>query len=106
MDAVKFVKEQRRMYARGCIKKGINDYNTKAEDVVAEVEEWSAAHPLKTRQSVFLEQWPEAYIDDCGVLKVCPYTISASHRSAHGRCANIGTKCSDCRHEFWMKEVE
>ena len=35
MDAVKFVEERRRMYTLGCIKKGINDYNTKAEAVVA-----------------------------------------------------------------------
>jgi hypothetical protein len=55
MDAVKFVEERRRMYTLGCIKKGINDYNMKAEAVVAEVEAWAAAHPRKTRQSVFLE---------------------------------------------------
>lgn len=50
MDAVKFVEERRRMYTLGCIKKGIKDYNTKAEAVVAEVEAWAAAHPRKTRQ--------------------------------------------------------
>ena len=49
MDAVKFVKERRRMYTLGCIKKDINNYNTKAEDVVAEVEQWSAAHTLRCR---------------------------------------------------------
>lgn len=106
MDAVKFIEEHRRMYKvtgkhLPTLAEGIP-----AEDVAKEVEEWSAAHPRKTRQSVFLEQWPEAYIDDCGVLKVCPYTISASHRSAHGGCANIGAKCADCRREFWMQEVE
>lgn len=72
MDAVKFVEERRRMYTLGCIKKGINDYNTKAEAVVAEVEAWAAAHPRKTRQSVFLEQWPNARPADDGVLTFCP----------------------------------
>lgn len=80
--------------------------NTCAEDVVKEVEEWAAAHPRKTRQSVFLKQWPEADIDDCGVLKVCPVPISTSHRNIYGRCALAGVKCSDCRREFWMQEVE
>ena len=106
MDAVKFVEERRRMYTLGCIKKGINDYNTKAEDVVAEVEQWSAAHPRKTRQSVFLERYPEAQIDDIGVLGVCPAPIFHSHRTDGGRCIDINRKCTDCRREFWMQEVE
>ena len=106
MDAVKFVEERRRMYTLGCIKKGINDYNTKAEDVVAEVEQWSAAHPRKTRQSVFLEQYPEASISEHGVLLVCPCPISASHRNAHGGCATIDRRCDDCRKEYWSQEVE
>lgn len=106
MDAVKFVKERRRMYTLGCIKKGINDYNTKAEDVVAEVEQWSAAHPRKTRQSVFLERYPEAQIDDIGVLGVCPAPIVHSHRKDGGGCIDLNRKCTDCRREFWMQEVE
>nr|DAF50940.1 MAG TPA: hypothetical protein [Siphoviridae sp. ctRPk8] len=106
MDAVKFVEERRRMYTLGCIKKGINDYNTKAKDVVAEVEQWSAAHPRKTRQNVFLEQWPEANIGGDGVLQVCPAPISESHRNAQGDCGNIHRKCRDCRKEFWGQDVE
>lgn len=106
MDAVKFVKESRRMYTLGCIKKGINDYNTKAEDVAAEVEAWSAAHPRKTRQDVFLEHYPEARISTHGVLMVCPSPISASHRNADGGCATISRRCDDCRKEYWMQEVE
>lgn len=70
------------------------------------VEEWSAAHPRKTRQSVFLEQYPEARIGNHGVLLVCPCPISASHRNAAGGCATIGRGCDDCRREFWMQEVE
>lgn len=106
MDAVKFVEERRRMYTLGCIKKGINDYNTKAEDVVAEVEQWSAAHPRKTRQSVFLEQWPTAKIDESGCLDICPYLVSATYRNEYGHCANDGVVCCNCREEFWSQEVE
>lgn len=82
MDAVKFVKERRRMYTLGCIKKGINDYNTKAEDVVAEVEAWSVAHPRKTRKSIFLEQYPEALVFDGGTLCACPLLFSSEYRNA------------------------
>lgn len=117
MDALEFLKERKRMCNsyKGCCDCPLESSHcvishvTSDEDyerIITTVEQWSKEHQRKTRQSVFLEQWPEAYIDDCGVLKVCPYTISASHRSAHGRCANIGAKCADCRREFWMKEVE
>lgn len=106
MDAVKFIEEHRRMYKvtgkhLPTLAEGIP-----AEDVVKEVEEWSAAHPRKTRQSVFLEHYPEARISTHGVLLVCPFPISASHRNAAGGCATIGRRCDDCRKEYWMQEVE
>lgn len=106
MDAVKFIEEHRRMYKvtgkhLPTLAEGIP-----AEDVVKEVEEWSAAHPRKTRQDVFLEQWPTAKIDEIGCLDVCPYMVSATHRNGYGHCANDGVICCDCRKEFWMQEVE
>ena len=75
------------------------------EKTVAVVEQWSMGHPRKTRQDVFLEQWPEAKIKD-GVLQLCPCTISMSHRNAQGNCATMHRQCSDCYREFWMQEVE
>lgn len=94
------------MYTLGCIKHAINDYNTKAETVVAEVEQWSKEHPRKTRQRVFLEQYPEASISDQGVLEVCPSLISLSHRDTNGGCPTLSRSCDDCRKEYWMQEVE
>lgn len=102
MDAVKFVKERRRMYTLGCIKKGINDYNTKAEDVVAEVEQWSAAHPRKTRQSVFLKQYPNAVLDKDGVLRICPSFVGGDVSEKYRYLCS--TDCGACRREFWMHE--
>ena len=102
MDAVKFVEERRRMYTLGCIKKGINDYNTKAEAVVAEVEAWAAAHPRKTRQSVFLEQWPNCLMDDDGTVGMCPRNFDKNYMCDVKRSSG----CTDCRREFWMQEVE
>lgn len=77
-----------------------------AKAQVAIVEKWSAAHPHKTRQSVFLEQWPEAEVDENGILTLCPAPISSTHRSKYGGCANYGAKCTDCCREFWLHEVE
>ena len=117
MDALEFLRERKRMCnlhkdCEGCPLEGtkcvvssiVPDEDYKR--IIATVEQWAKEHPRKTRQSVFLEQWPEANIDDLGVLKVCPSPISTSHRSAHGGCAYIGGECSDCRRDFWMQEVE
>ena len=109
MDAIEFVKQLRRMDEKGVLKKRFiylraGRETDSPEDVVAEVEQWSAAHPIKTRQSVFLEQYPEANINKGGVLMVCPKGVSTDCRNRYGNCTN--RLCSDCRREFWMQEVE
>lgn len=107
MDAVKFLQERSRMYESGAATPGIgleDDYDPVI--AVKVVEEWSAAHPRKTRQDVFLEQWPEAKIENDGCLGVCPYLVSAAHRDGHGRCVVYDKSCVGCRREFWMQEVE
>lgn len=76
------------------------------EKLVDTVEKWSAAHPRKTRQSVFLEQWPETQTDIDGVLCVCPYLISSAYRGDKGRCSDPPKRCANCRYEFWGQEVE
>ena len=115
MDAVKFIKELRRMcdVCDVCVSCPAHDCECQSLEnmvkdtrIVAIVEEWSAAHPRKTRQSVFLEQWPEAKIDNDGCLSVCPYNVSAAHRDKYGRCVVRGKSCCECRREFWMQEVE
>lgn len=108
MDAVKFVEERRRMFAvtGENPKYSLFNMTTCAEDVVKEVEEWSAAHPRKTRQSVFLEQYPEALVLDGGTLSACPVLFSSEYRNAYGGCASPYGSCAECRREFWMQEVE
>ena len=111
MDALEFIKAIKQMLSAGAnnstVQKYISAYKKNdCEGMVKAAEQWAAEHPIKTRQSVFLQQWPEASIDDLGVLKVCPSPISTSHRNAHGGCTYSGGKCSDCRREFWMQEVE
>ena len=120
MDAVKFTRAAMRM---------CNDYYSKcwscpagddtsckldrsysaisAEEKVAIVEQWAERHPAKTRQSVFLEQYPEARLSKDGILLICPRTISAEYRDENDSCNRVkyGT-CADCRREFWLVEVE
>ena len=106
MDAVKFIEERRRMYKVTGKRSPTLAGWIPAKDVVKEVEEWSAAHPRKTRQSVFLEQYPEVSIGDDGVLRLCPFLIDASYRNNDGSCKAVQRQCSDCRKEFWGQEVE
>jgi hypothetical protein len=103
MDAVKFIEERRRMYKVTGKRSPTLAGWIPAEKVVKEVEEWSAAHPRKTRQSVFLEQYPDAEIDNTGLLIMCPKRISADIRVT-ADC--MRQRCSDCRRKFWMQEVE
>lgn len=111
MDAVEFLKalERRRNYKRGpndghCNWAFIYFDHRSHEELVAEVEQWAKEHPAKTRQSEFLEQYPETEIDKYGCLRLCPELVSSDYRNRHGDCPN--RVCIDCRREFWMQEVE
>lgn len=123
MDAVKFIKERNRMCksfspdCEGCrideVKPVINECVLwtldNPEKAVQIVEEWSAAHPRKTRQDVFLEQWPEAKLDEDGIIVICPAVLSKTYRMYSGeKCPTTITPkiCADCRRKFWMQEVE
>ena len=114
MDALKFVREINRMcksFGDNCEDCPANDVSgciadQLYEEMVPIVEKWSKENPRKTRQSVFLEQWPEAQLENDGVLTICPSTISSTHRSQYGGCGMRSTPCSDCCREFWMQEVE
>lgn len=119
MDALEFLRERKRMcnyysHCDGCPlddSKCVIESSTTDEDckrIVAAVEQWSKENPRKTRQSVFLEHYPEASLDANGLMQFCPTSISAAYRDrdSNGLCADPDRKCEDCRREFWMKEVE
>lgn len=116
MDAVRFIKERKRlckMYevcggcpanraSFGCAFSVTN--GSTPEEQAEIVETWSAAHPPKTRQSVFLEQYPNAKVDvNNGALSVYPCYIEQGMENTN-YCNSIS--CEDCRREFWMQEVE
>lgn len=105
MDAVKFLQERNRMFLSGGATPSIGLEDDFDPVVVVEiVEKWSEQHPRKTRQSVFLEQWPNARPADDGVLTFCPKRFDFNS-SCLAECHSL-KRCSDCRREFWMQEVE
>lgn len=121
MDALKLIEERNRMcdrywqadgdcddcplvYTRECNElRNMVDGSGKAVGKVVEIiEKWSKEHPRKTRQDVFLEQWPEAELVD-GIIDVKPCRLVAAFRLGQ-ECHK--TFCYDCRRKFWMQEVE
>lgn len=119
MDALGFIKQAKRMChsydeCENCPAHtgGYEDchidtsLDINAEIAVDIVGKWAKEHPEKTRQSVFLEQYPESFVDESGVLMLCPRYISEELRNSDGMCKEPGKHCVDCSREFWMQEVE
>ena len=116
MDAVKFIEERNRMCksfgdrCTGCpasdaCKNGsccAFDMGSKLDATaqIAIVEKWSAAHPSKTRQSEFLNLFPDADLST-GTVNVCPNSLYKGKCD----CARY-QNCLSCKREFWSQEVE
>ena len=118
MDAITFIEERKRMCnmhpgCPGCPAfRGVDACifsaasSATSSEQVEVVEEWADLHPRKTRQDVFLEQYPEAEIDINGLLAVCPAPIFRSHRNDGGGCSDFHKNCVECRREFWSQKVK
>ena len=116
MDAVEFLRERRRMCNAqdncGTCPIGIvcddyfvnhNYFQEKASGMVSTVQQWAKEHPVKTRQSEFLEHYPNARIDqNTGALNICPMKIFGS---ATGINCNV-QPCFECEKKFWLAEIE
>jgi len=103
MDAVKFLQERNRMYESGAVTPG---YDYDPVMAVKVVEEWSAAHPRKTRQDVFLEQFPNVELDRNGIINISPCKVDLKQYPFNGKNCCKFQACSECSREFWMQEVE
>lgn len=117
MDAAKFIEERNRMCnsfesCSNCPlnKEGIFCYasmekhsQVSAEEVVQLVEEWTKESPRKTRQDVFLEQWPNAKVFVDGVLDICPLELDECYTC---QSTDLKMRCQSCRRDFWMQVVK
>ena len=125
MDAVEFLKEAKR-YCEWCKnttqdgKKRLCDacYFEKLNNIfnlhsmayckfVEMVEQWAKEHPIKTRQSEFLKQWPDAEIGDDGLPSIAPCQLNVELLQCESQkdCEDRGV-CGKCRDDFWLKEIE
>lgn len=118
MDAVEYLKTLCRMCHCECLKcefgKARSGFETcpvwqrtHPEEAVEIAEKWAKEHPIKTRQSEFLKQWPEAALSKDGAIAICPLAISAAYRHGNGACNKDNSDtCADCKRQFWSAEVE
>ena len=119
MDAVEFLKAKIRMCSNmdSCTSCGLykehTDCDTRCfthpDEAVAAVEKWAAKHPIKTRQSEFLKNYPYAYKLD--TIQICPSMVdydlfecgTYNCRSAKFEHSEV---CHECMRNYWLKEME
>lgn len=108
MDAVKFLQERNRMFLSGGATPSIgleDDFDP--VKVVEIIERWSVQHPRRTRQDVFLEQWPNAYVNESdGLLVIGPCVVDETQKKKNRRCGTKKGNCYQCRQEYWMQEAK
>lgn len=113
MDAVEFLKAKNRICrgndcyvcpignSNGGCRAGVaKNQESTEEELVQIVEKWSAEHPIKTRQSEFLKMFPNARLNECKSIAICPRIVDANF----SECKDEG--CSKCEKEYWLAEVE
>lgn len=100
MDAVKFIEERNRMCGTMSEMWGVD-----AAQIVKNTEEWSAAHPRKTRQSVFLKMFPNVMLNDKGQFGFCPKMLDTAYHPVGDCCLGVDI-CQRCMDNFWGQEVE
>lgn len=118
MDAVEYVKTLRIMCKNQancpecplhgkCKEDGydycIADISEYAEKAVRIVEQWAKEQPVKTRQSELLKMFPNANIDDSGVIHLCPRDFLSE--VAGGVYCVMHGNCKACRKDYWLTEV-
>lgn len=119
MDAVEFLKAKIRMCSNmdNCTSCGLykehTDCDTRCfthpDEAVAAVEKWAKEHPVKTRQSEFLKNYPYAYKLD--TIQICPSMVdydlfesgTYNCRSAKFEHSEV---CHECMRSYWLKEME
>ncbi|MGF6375041.1 hypothetical protein M2140_000075 [Clostridiales Family XIII bacterium PM5-7] len=73
------------------------------------VESWLKDHPPKTRQDVFLEQFPNVELDN-GIILLEPCDLDTTLRVMDCDLVCIRNKkygsCRDCTVVYWNEEVE
>ena len=116
MNAVEYLKKQDELcnyYGEVCrdcpLGKNNNGYNIECNEMskkhpvksVYIVKKWSEQRK-KTRQSEFMKMFPNATLDMCGSLDICPIIIDKNMSCSE----KAGAKCIECRKQYWLAEIK
>lgn len=114
MDAVECLKTKRRLceahtgcrrcplnseecgYAIGCPCGELERENV--EELVRRVEKWAKEHPVETRQSRFLKEFPNAMRTKEGAIRICPKSVDTGMK-----CGDAG--CEECEQKYWSEGI-
>ena len=108
MDAVKFVETLQRKIKNENRDEIIIRTTDDANLFVDLVEEWSKMNPAKTRQSKFLEMFPNASVIPSGTLGICPKSLDRDFECFYRHYDHTDAEiidCLECKKRFWLEEV-
>ena len=63
-----------------------------------------AEHPVKTRQDLFLERYPNAGLDRNGIIIIMPCAME-SKKCEVDDIGNIIRGCYNCRQSYWSQQA-
>lgn len=116
MDAVEFLKKEKRMcerYKNKCKDCPVSSEKSgeklpcyalrmhNPERYCSIVKKWGDEHPANTRQSELLKMFPKVDMSE-GVISIPPCVIDIDYRSK--KCPE--TDCFSCWKKYWLTEVE
>lgn len=112
MDAVKYLRELARMCAKYALCNGcpIGHGGCKImeaqepEKIVAIVEKWAKEHPVETRQSRFLKEFPNTSVYVDGTIDICPCYMDKTKECKAWKGEE--KECVECEREFWGTEID
>lgn len=73
------------------------------EEAVNNVDSWAKEHPAPTRQSVFMERYPNTFLDIHGFVNICPCIIEG--KTCSKTRGNLSFDCDVCRKQYWSQEA-
>lgn len=112
MDAVKYLKELNRMCTKSKTCSDCQIYKATGRNCgmafsnaemlaghVGIVEQWAKEHPVETRQSRFLKEFPNVIRAKYGAIGICPQYVDTDIK-----CGKAG--CEECKREYWSEEIK
>lgn len=84
----------------------VREIPDKANEIILN---WCKEHPVETRQDRFLKMFPNAKIDNDGVIAILPCSIDKHEFIKSDFPCPVSCEfnnCAECRKNYWLAEVK